>query len=48
MRHEFFMEGKTLMVSMKPDASTVVTRPATAEEKAEHDAAKKPKKKAEK
>lgn len=48
MRREFFMDDKTLMVSMKPDASTVVTRPATGAEKAEHEAASKPKKKASK
>ncbi len=44
MRREFFMDGETLMVSIKADASTVVTRPATKEEEAEH----KPKKKAKK
>ena len=43
---KFFMDGKTLMVEMKPDASSAVTRPATADEKAEYEAAKKPKKKA--
>lgn len=43
MRHKFFMDGDTLMVEMRPDASTVVTRPATEEEGADYEAAQKPK-----
>lgn len=37
MSHKFFMDGDTLMVSMKCDPSTVATRPATDEEKTEYD-----------
>ena len=38
MRREFFMEGETLMVRLHPDKSTVVSRPATADEVADHEA----------
>lgn len=48
MKTEFFMDGKTLMVSTRCDPSTVVTRPATDDEKAQYEAAKKPKAKASK
>ncbi|MGI9489346.1 MAG: hypothetical protein ACR2RF_26350 [Geminicoccaceae bacterium] len=44
MQREFFMDGETLMVAIRTDASNVVTRPATKEEKAAH----KPKPKAKK
>ena len=45
---KFFMDGDTLMVEMRPDVSSVVIRPATDEEKVDHEAAQKPKKKAKK
>ena len=48
MRRKFFMDDKTLMVEIRCDQSSVVTRPATDEEKADHEAAKKPAKKAKK
>lgn len=36
LRKSFFMDGETLMVSMKPDPSTTVTRAATEEEGADY------------
>lgn len=41
MQRKFFMDGKTLMVETRVDASTVVTRPAMKEETDEHKKAKK-------
>lgn len=46
MRHEYFMDGDTLMVEIECDPSSVVIRPATNEEIAAQKPPEKPKAKA--